>query len=150
MLRANSDCYRVPTNGGAVTRDVYFDLAYMEQGMPSPIRTSQGVIWEHLIGLGSVSGSDSPSGGPAGTYEDQQSTAGVGTGNQSGVQSFTATLNSGVSVGLAIVGFGGTVSLPKAGLNIQKYAGYISINGDIGGQIGADGKLIPGTYKPCN
>lgn len=44
---------------------------------------------------------------------------------------------------------GGTVSNPIAELNIKKYAGYISIKGDIGGKIDANGKLIPGTYTPC-
>ena len=111
--------------------------------------TSQGVISEHLAGLGSVAGPSNASSGPPGTYEDQQSIAGVGTGNQSGTQTFTAQLSSGVAVGLAIAAFGGTAANPIAELNIKKYAGYISINGDIGGKIDANGKLIPGTYTPC-
>ena len=41
------------------------------------------------------------------------------------------------------------MSNPIAELNIKKYAGYISIKGDIGGKIDANGKLIPGTYTPC-
>ena len=121
----------------------------MQQGMPSPMNSNQGVIWEHLVGLRSVAGSNSPSSDAAGTYDDQQSIAGVGIGPQSGTQSFTAVLNSGTTVGLAIAAFGGTVTNPIQALNIQKFAGYISINGDIGGRIDASGHLIPGTYKPC-
>ena len=150
LERPNSDCYRVPDNGGRVTRDVYFDLAYMEDDMSTPMRTSAGVVWEHIVGLGSVAPSNNPSGGPHGTYEDQQSSAGTGQADQSGVQSFSARLDIGIEVGLAIVGFGGTANLPIPQLDIEKHAGYISINGDIGGRIDASGKLIPGTYKPCN
>jgi hypothetical protein len=149
FLTVASDCYSVPSNGGPVTREITYQLDFMEEGMPKPMFTNQGVISEHLVGLGSVAGSSSPSSGPPGTFPDQQSTAGVGTGHQSGVQTFTATLTSGVTVGLAIAAFGGTVSNPVAALNIQKYPGYISINGDIGGKIDANGNLIPGTYTSC-
>jgi RHS repeat-associated protein len=147
-VRPGSDCYRVPTNGGPVTRDITYELDFMEEGMTTPMFTNTGVISEHLVGLGSVAGANSPSSGPPGTFPDQQSIAGVGTGNQSGTQSFSAAIN-GATVGLAIAAFGGTVGDPVASLSIQKYAGYIWINGDIGGKIDANGKLIPGTYTPC-
>jgi hypothetical protein len=61
-------------------------------------------------------------------------------------QSFSAWIN-GVSVGLPVMGaFGG--DHPR--LNIEKHAGYVSINGDIGGTLDANGRLVPGTYTPCN
>ena len=148
-VRPGTDCYRVPASG-AVTREVTYELDVLEPGMPRPMFTNQGGIWEHLLGLGSSAGSNSPSSGPPGTYEDQQSIAGVGTGNQVGTQVFTAQLTSGISVGLGIAAFGGTVSNPVFQLNIQKHAGYVSINGDIGGKIDGSGKLIPGTYKSCD
>jgi RHS repeat-associated protein len=149
FLVVTTDCYDVPANGGPVTRDITYQLDFLEEGMPSPMFTNQGVIWEHLTGgLGSMTGADSPSSGPPGTFEDQQSIAGVGTGSQSGAQSFTVQLNNGVSYGLAIAAFGGTVSNPVPSLGIQKYAGYISINGNTGGQV-SNGKLVPGTYTPC-
>ena len=61
----------------------------------------------------------------------------------------TAAIN-GVTVGLAIAAFGGTVSDPIGSLSIQKYARYISINGNISGRIDANGGLIPRSYVPCN
>ena len=145
-----SDCYRVPSNGGPVTRDITYQLDFMEAGMSTPMFTNQGVISEHLIGLSSVAGATSASSGAPGTFPDQQSIAGVGTGSQSGSQTFTAELTNGVTVGLAIAAFGGTVRDPIGSLSIQKYAGYISINGDIGGRSDANGNLIQGSYTPCN
>jgi RHS repeat-associated protein len=147
--RQTSDCYRVPTNGGAVTRDISYELRYLEEGMSTPMFTNQGVIWEHLSGLGSLDKPDSPSSGAPGTFPDQQSIAGIGTAAQSGTQRFTAALTSGISVNLAIAAFGGTVNNPIGQLNIQKYGGYISINGNIGGKLDGNGRLIPGTYTPC-
>ena len=34
-------------------------------------------------------------------------------------------------------------------LAVLKYAGYISINGNTGGQVDKNGNLVPGTYTPC-
>jgi hypothetical protein len=120
----------------------------MEAGMPRALPTNQGVIWEHLhaiLGPYPATGANSPSSGPSGTYEDQQSIAGIGTGNQHVEQTFSVVLNSGQEVGLGVPALGGS---PK--LDIYKYAGYISINGNIGGQLDSGtGRLIPGTYKPC-
>jgi RHS repeat-associated protein len=72
-----------------------------------------------------------------------------GIAHQSLTQTFSATLDSKVSVGLAIAAFGGTVANPVVGNSIEKYPGYISINGNTGGQV-QNGRLVPGTYKPCN
>jgi RHS repeat-associated protein len=150
QVRPNSDCYHVPLNvKDDVTRDISYDLYYLDETMSTPMHTSQGTIWEHLVGLGSSAGSDSPSSGPPGTYDDQQSIAGFGTDTQIGTQTFTVQFSTGVTVGLAIAAFGGTVSDPIASLHIEKYAGYISINGDIGGRLDSNGHLIPGSYKPC-
>ena len=112
--------------------------------MPTPIATNGGVIWEHLTGNLPASGANSPSSGPPGTYEDQQSIAGVGTDNQHVQQTFSVVLNNGTEVGLGVPALGG-----NPGLDIYKYAGYISINGNIGGRVDQAGKLISGSYTPC-
>ena len=89
--------------------------------------------------------------GPPGTFPDQQSIINFsGVTHQSVVQTFSAKLDNGKTVGLAIAAFGGTVANPVGQLNIEKYAGYVSINGNTGGQVDKNGKLVPGTYTPCN
>jgi hypothetical protein len=135
----------VPTNGGAVTRDIDYQLEYQEYGMSTPIALHQGVVWEHLTGNLPNTGANSPSGGPPGTFEDEQSVVNMsGVAQMSVTQSFSVTLN-GVSIGLGVPGFNGEPSL-----YILKYEGYISINGNIGGQVNSrTGRLIPGTYTPC-
>jgi RHS repeat-associated protein len=143
-----TDCYLVPSNRGPVTREITYQLDFQDNTMSTPMFTNTGVIWEHLTGNIPSSGPNSPSSAAPGTFPDQQSIAGVGTGNQSVIQTFTAIVN-GTSIGLAIDAsqFGGWVQ----SLNIQKYAGYVSINGNIGGKTDPKtGKLIPGTYTPCN
>ena len=102
------------------------------------------VITEHLAGDLPNSGANSPSSAAPGWFPDQQSIL-IGKSVQNVTQSFTANIN-GVDVGLAIMGaFGGN----SQQLDIEKHAGYVSINGDIGGKIDANGKLISGTYTPC-
>jgi hypothetical protein len=149
FLVVTSDCYSVPNNGGTVTRYVSYQLDYLEEGMPAPMFTNTGTIWEHLSGDLPPAGANSPSSGPRGTYEDVLGIFFSGIAHQSLTQTFSATLDSKVSVGLAIAAFGGTVANPVAGNSIEKYPGYISINGNTGGQV-QNGRLVPGTYKPCN
>jgi RHS repeat-associated protein len=145
-LDVTQDCYHVPTDG-VVTRDITYQLMFSESGMSTPMRTNSGVIWEHLVAvLGSLplTGANSPSSGPPGTYEDQQSIISVANGNQHFQQTFSVKLDSGLEVGLGVPTLNGNPVL-----DIYKYAGYISINGNIGGQIDSSGKLVPGSYKPC-
>jgi hypothetical protein len=145
LLMVTSDCYQVPANGGPVTRDIMYHLYYEDADTDpdSPYPTNQGVIWEHLSsGSVSVTGADSPSSGPPGTYEDTQSVL-LGSA-ASFTQSFYAVLNSGTTVGLAVDAFGGWYYQ----LNITKTAGYVSINGNVGGKL-RNGKLVQGSYQPC-
>jgi RHS repeat-associated protein len=140
---APGDCYRVPTNGGSVTREVTYRLEFMEEGMPTPLGYG-AVITEHLTGDLPNSGQTSPSSSAPGWFPDQHSIL-AGKSVQNLAQNFTAMIN-GVDVGLAIMGaFGGNWQQ----LNIEKHAGYVSINGDIGGRVDANGKLISRTYTPC-
>jgi len=137
------DCYRVPGNGGAVTREITYRLEFMEEGMPTPMGYS-AVISEHLSGDLPVSGPDSPSAGAPGWFPDQQSVL-SGKPLQRLSQTFTADIN-GTTVGLPVMGaFGGN----WAELNIEKHPGYVSINGDKGGTVDAQGRLVPRTYTPC-
>lgn len=101
-------------------------------------------VTEHLSGDLPISGADSPSSSAPGWFPDQQSIL-AGKSVQHVQQSFTANVG-GVAIGVAIIGaFGGNWQQ----LDIEKHAGYISINGNIGGKIDTNGKLIPGTYTPC-
>ena len=149
FLVVTNDCYVVPANGGPVTREIDYQLGFYEPGMPSPIGYTGGIVSEHLTsstGTLPISGANSPSSGPPGTFYDTQSILG-GASYQQITQNFSAAIG-GVNIGLAINAsqFGGWVF----NLNIQKYSGYVSINGNIGGQVNPQtGKLIPGTYKPC-
>jgi hypothetical protein len=137
---APGDCYRVPTNGGPVTREVTYRLEFMEEGMTMPLGYA-AVITEHLAGDLPNSGANSPSSSAPGWFPDQHSIL-AGNAVQNVRQSFTANIN-GVDVGLAIMGaFGGNWQQ----LNIEKHAGYVAINGNLGGKIDADGKLIPGGH----
>src|SRR5262249_30754832 len=138
-----ADCYRVPTNGGPVTREITYRLGFMEEGMNTPFAYA-GVVTEHLRGGPPNSGADSPSSFAPGWFPDQQSIL-AGKPVQYLRQSFTAKIN-GVDVGLAIMGaFGGDWQQ----LDIEKRAGYVSINGNVGGKIDSNGKLISGSYTPC-
>ncbi len=145
-VKEGGDCYYVPTNG-VVTRDITYQLMFSESGVSTPMRTNSGVIWEHLVALqGSLplTGANSPSGGPPGTYEDQQSIISVANGNQHFQQTFSVKLDSGTEVGLGVPTLNGNPVL-----DIYKYAGYISINGNIGGRIDSSGNLVSGSYRPC-
>jgi hypothetical protein len=115
----------------------------MEDGMTTPLGYA-AVITEHLTGDLPISGANSPSSSAPGWFPDQQSIL-LGKPVQNVMQTFSANIN-GVDVGLGIMGaFGGD----SQQLSIVKHAGYVSINGDIGGKIDSNGKLIPGTYTPC-
>ncbi|WP_321469943.1 RHS repeat-associated core domain-containing protein [uncultured Paludibaculum sp.] len=139
-----ADCYRVPTSkGGVVTREITYRLKFMEEGMPSPMGYP-AVIWEHVSGSVPTTGEDSPSSAPPGIFIDTHSIL-AGASIQNVTQSFTAMIN-GVSVGVPVMSaFGGDWSE----LTIEKHAGYVSVNGNIGGKLDSNGKLIPGTYTPC-
>lgn len=52
---------------------------------------------------------------------------------------------NGTDVGLYVAQFG---SFPAQ--NIVMYPGYVSINGNIGGKVDKNGRLIKGTYTPCS
>jgi hypothetical protein len=147
FLTVSDDCYEVPQNGGAVTRNITYRLMFTENDMPSPMGYP-AEIWEHLTGDLPKSGPDSPSSGRLGWFPDQQSVANLqGKTFMQGTQTLSAKLNDGVSVGLPVYGFGGSA----VELDIKRYVGYVSINGDTGGRVDArTGRLIPGTYKPCN
>jgi hypothetical protein len=143
-LVVTKDCYDVPTNGGPVTREVDYQLMYWQPGMPKPIRSNEGVIWEHLSGLNiPPAGTDSPSSGPEGTYDDTLSVL-AGPRVQSITQNFAVALDNGTGVGLYVDAFN---SFPYQ--DIVMHVGYVSINGNIGGKVNSSGKLIPGTYTPC-
>ena len=150
FLAVTKDCYDVPSNGGPVTREIDYQLRFNEPGMPRPIGCSGAVVWEHLTsstGTLPISGANSPSAGPPGTFDDTQSIVG-GSAYQQITQNFSAATNgSNIGLGIDAPQFGGWVF----DLNIQKYSGYVSINGNTGGQVDPKtGKLIPGTYTPCN
>jgi len=137
------DCYQVPTNGGPVTREIDYQV-YGSDGNPY----SFGTVWEHLTGDIPYSGPNSPSSGPPGTFDDEQSVL-----NFSGIkrmhvtQTFTDNLSNGAVVPLFVRGFGGDFGT----LDIVKTNNVIYINGNAGGQVDPKtGKLIPGTYMPCN
>ena len=69
----------------------------------------------------------------------------LGKSPQTVTQTFTANIN-GANIGLAVMNaFGGD----WAQLNIVKYSGYVSINGDTGGKV-VNGRLVPGSYVSCN
>ena len=144
FLVVTEDCYIVPANG-PVERDINYRLDFYQLGMPSPMATNQGTVWEHLSGDLPISGADSPSSGPSGTFYDTQSVV-LGTSAQSLTQTFSVVLNSGTNVGLAVYAFGGW----QYELSIKKYPGYVSINSDTGGTVNsATGKLVSGRYKSC-
>jgi hypothetical protein len=137
------DCYKVPTNGGAVTRDIDYQV-YGSDGNPYGF----GTVWEHLTGDLPLTGADSPSSGPPGTFDDEQSVVNlVGIQTMHVTQTFSDHLPNGTAVPLFVRGFGGDFGT----LDIIKTNGAIYINGNAGGQVDPKtGKLIPGTYTPCN
>ena len=147
FLTVKSDCYEVPENGGFVTRNIMYQLKFLDEEMSTPMGFS-AVIWEHLTGNLPMSGADSPSSSRPGWFPDQQSAANMkGIEIMQGTQTFTAKLRNGTSVGLPVHGFGGLV----VELNILRHRGYVSINGDTGGTVNPrTGTLIEGTYTKCN
>ena len=139
------DCYRVPLDEKlAVTREISYRLMFMEEGMPRPMGFA-ATIWEHLKGHEPVSGLNSGSGGVPGWFVDTLSTL-AGASPQIDWQTFTAKVD-GVHVGVPVMGapWG-----DAAEQHIVKHKGYVSINGNIGGKIDKDGRLIKGTYTECN
>ncbi|HEY3439942.1 MAG TPA: RHS repeat-associated core domain-containing protein, partial [Paludibaculum sp.] len=147
FLTVTKDCYEVPEQG-AVTRNITYQLMFQEKGMPRAMGYPFAVIWEHLTGSLPKSGPDSPSSGPRGWFPDQQSVVNMtGITFMEGTQRFSAKWDNGREVGLPVYGFGGN----PVELDIKRYMGYVSINGNIGGQVDPlTGRLIPGTYKPCD
>jgi RHS repeat-associated protein len=142
FLRVTKDCYDIASNGLA-TREIDYQLMTQEQGTnPWPVAY---VISEHLVGDLPNSGATSSDTDTPGVYDDSQSVL-LGKSTQTLTQTFTAGIN-GANYGLAIMGhFGGDWSQ----LNIVKHFRYVSINGNIGGEINSQGLLIQGTYTPCN
>src|SRR5579883_2087248 len=137
-LAITLDCYKVPTNGGPVTREIDYQV-YGSDGKPY----SFGTVWEHLTGNIPYGGPNQPSSSPPGTFDDEQSVV-----NFSGIQrmhvtqTFTDNLSNGTVVPLFVRGFGGDFGT----LDIVKTNNVIYINGNAGGQVDPKtGKLIPGT-----
>jgi hypothetical protein len=123
------------------TREIDYQLEYQVQG--SDGKPFAAVITEHLVGDLPNSGAQSSDTDTPGVYDDSHSIL-LGKSPQRLTQTFTANIN-GVNVGVPVLGAFGD----SAQLNIIKYFGYVSINGNIGGKVDKNGKLIPGTYTPC-
>ena len=123
-----NDCYRVPANGGAVTREIDYQV-YADDDEPY----SFGTVWEHLTGDLPATGANSPSSGPPGTFDDEQSVVNFrGISTMHVTQRFSDKLGNGFDIPLFVRGFGGDYSV----LDIVKTTNVIYINGD-------PAKLIP-------
>lgn len=147
FLQVTYDCYDVPSNGGAVTRRIGYELG--DDSNP-PQFYGQANVWEHLQGDLPSCGRDCPdSSSKPGHFRDEQSIGISVMGNtiQHVVQTFSAVTFSGQDLPVFVRGFGGDYGT----LDIWKYSGFVSINGNTGGMVDpATGRLVPGTYTDCS
>lgn len=143
FLQVTSDCYNAPSGRGVVERRITYEL-FDDSRIPFPYR--RAVVWEHLTGDLPPAGANSPSSGAEGWYEDLQSIY-IGKDPQHVTQRFSAVTDSGADISVFVRGFGGDYGV----LDIWKTSGAVYINGNAGGQVDpATGRLIPGTFTPCN
>lgn len=146
FLQVTNDCYRVPSNGGPVSREIHYKLSD-DSILPRVYRNA--VVWTHVSGDLPLCGADCPSSGDPGHFDDRQSVLNSGSQTTQGhtFQTFSAKLKpTGQHIPMFVRGFGQDYSV----LDITKTGSVIYINGNAGGQVDLKtGLLIKGTYKEC-